>query len=132
MACKNEAKAEVKAKVSIRDKTKQESQPTASTRRVTEAKAESDLTDKEPEHTTCMFFPAYLLHLIPFYDLYDYSELQFNRTEFQKEDEASVDEKNDKIRDSDRSFVYLAKRKYHQDLDKRRIENEQFEEENQI
>lgn len=47
--------------------------------------------------------------------------------EFQKEDESSLDEKNDKIRDSDRSFVYLAKRKYHQDLDKRRIENEEFE-----
>jgi len=124
VACKNEAKVEVKAKISIRDKSKQESQPAASTKRATETKVESDQTDKEPEHTTCMFLPAYLLYLIPFYDLYDHSELQFNRIEFQKEDEASVDEKNDKIRDSDRSFVYLAKRKYHQDLDKRRIENE--------
>ena len=51
-------------------------------RRSTEKKQENEPTEKEPDHTTCMFLPAHLLYLIPYYDYYDIRESQRKREEF--------------------------------------------------
>lgn len=72
IACKNEQKVEDKQKVSRRTAVKESQQVNA--RRNTELTKESEPMEEEPEYTTCMFFPSYLLYLIPFYDLYDQRE----------------------------------------------------------
>ena len=52
-------------------------------RRTTEKKQEeTEPTEKEPDFTTCMFLPAHLLYLIPYYDYYDIRETQRKRKEF--------------------------------------------------
>lgn len=42
------------------------------TRRSTEKKSDGlDQMENQPEYTTCLFMPAELLYLIPFYDFYE-------------------------------------------------------------